>query len=131
MKTLIVEDELTSRLLLQGILSGKGECHTAVSGEEAVQAFRIATISGEPYDLICMDIKMPGIDGVEALRQIREIEETHGVKSTEGTKVLMATADESPGGIFQSFNALCDAYFVKPINADKLIQKLRKMQLPV
>jgi two-component system chemotaxis response regulator CheY len=131
MKTLIVEDELTSRLLLQGILSGKGECHTAVNGEEAVEAFRISIVSGEPYDLICMDIKMPGIDGVEALRQIREIEETHGVQSTEGTKVLMATADESPGGIFQSFNALCDAYFVKPIDADKLIQKLRKMQLPV
>jgi two-component system chemotaxis response regulator CheY len=131
MKTLIVEDELTSRLLLQGILSAKGECHTAVSGEEAVEAFRISLISREPYDLICMDIKMPGIDGVEALRQIREIEEKHGVPSTEGVKVLMATADESPSGIFQSFNALCDAYFVKPINADKLIQKLRKMQLPV
>jgi two-component system chemotaxis response regulator CheY len=131
MKTLIVEDELTSRLMLQGVLSGKGECHTAVNGEEAVEAFRRAIVSGQPYDLVCMDIKMPGIDGVEAVRQIRMIEETHGVRSTEGTKILMATADGTPGGIFQSFNALCDAYFVKPIDAAKLIQKLRQMQLPV
>jgi two-component system chemotaxis response regulator CheY len=131
MKTLIVEDELTSRLMLQGVLSGKGECHTAVTGEEAVEAFRRAIVSGQPYDLVCMDIKMSGIDGVEAVRQIRQIEENHGVRSTEGTKILMATADGTPGGIFQSFNAWCDAYFVKPIDAAKLIEKLRQMQLPV
>ena len=131
MKTLIVEDDLTSRLFLQGILSRNGECHTAVNGEEAVEAFRIAIVKGEPYDLVCMDIKLPGIDGVEAVRLMRDVEQKHGVLSTNGTKILMATADETPGGVLQAFNALCDAYFVKPIDATELIAKLRTMGLRV
>jgi len=131
MKTLIVEDDFTSRLFLQGILSRNGECHTAVNGEEAVEAFRIGIVSGEPYDLVCMDIKLPGIDGVEAVRLIRDIEEKHGVLSTNGTKILMATADDTPSGVLQAFNALCDAYFVKPIDAAKLTEKLRNMGLRV
>jgi two-component system chemotaxis response regulator CheY len=43
MKTLIVEDDFTSRLFLQKILSPYGECHIAVNGNEAVQAFQMAT----------------------------------------------------------------------------------------
>ena len=47
MKTLIVEDDFTSRLLLQASLSAYGECHIAVNGKEAVEAFRTAR-EGEP-----------------------------------------------------------------------------------
>ena len=67
MKTLIVEDEPTSRLLLQAILSGYGDCDIATDGEEAVEAFRSALEQGVPYNLVCMDIMMPKLDGHEAL----------------------------------------------------------------
>ena len=52
MKTLIVEDDFTSRLLLQTFLSRYGECHLAVNGKEAVEAFRMALDNGSPYNLI-------------------------------------------------------------------------------
>src|SRR5208282_338399 len=71
MRTLIVEDEFTSRLLLQSFLSQYGECHIAVNGREAVAAFRTACESGQAYDLICMDIMMPEMDGQTAVREIR------------------------------------------------------------
>jgi len=129
MRTLVVEDELTSRLMMQSVLSSYGECHSAVDGEEALEAFRIAVDSGRPYDLVCMDVKMPGISGVEAVRRIRNIEESHGVLSTNGAKIVMTTIVEDPHGVVQSFGALCDEYLVKPIDRGKLLQKLRQMGL--
>ena len=75
MKTLIVEDDFTSRLFLQTFLSRYGDCHMAVNGKEAVEAFQMATDNGSPYHLICMDIMMPEMDGQEAVRQVRALEE--------------------------------------------------------
>ena len=79
MKTLIVEDDFTSRLFLQTFLSRYGECHIAVNGREAVEAFRMAADNGSPYDLICMDIMMPEMDGQEAVKQIRALEEAQAL----------------------------------------------------
>jgi two-component system chemotaxis response regulator CheY len=128
-KTLVVEDELTSRILLQNLLSRYGKCHIAVNGEEAVEAFRMALADAAPYDLICMDIRMPGIDGVEAARQIRAIETSDGVLSSYGTKIIMQTSVDDPKEIVQSFRALCDAYLIKPVSAARLIGELHKLTL--
>src|SRR3989304_1394191 len=93
-KTLIVEDDFTSSLLLQGILKPYGTSHTALNGNQAVEAVRAALEAGEPYNLICLDIMMPEMDGQEALRQIRALEEAKGIIAINGAKVVMTTALE-------------------------------------
>ncbi len=70
MKCLIVEDDFTARKLLLACLSKHAECDVAVNGKEAIQAFYTA-IKEKPYDLLCLDIYMPEMDGQEALRVIR------------------------------------------------------------
>src|SRR5579864_7097961 len=92
MRTLIVEDDFTSRLLLQTFLARYGECHIAVNGREAVEMFRSALEKGQTYDLICMDIMMPEMDGREAVRQMRALEEGQGILSSSGAKIIMTTA---------------------------------------
>lgn len=63
MKSLIVEDDFTGRLLLQKLLAPYGECHIAVNGKEAISAFAMALESGERYDRVCLDIMMEEKDG--------------------------------------------------------------------
>ena len=92
MKTLIVEDDFTSRMLLQELLRSFGTSHIAVNGREAIEASRAAIEAGEQYDLICMDIRMPEMDGQEALRLIRSHEDAKGLTSSMKAKVVMTTA---------------------------------------
>jgi two-component system chemotaxis response regulator CheY len=129
MKTLIVEDDLSSRLLLQTLLGRYGECHVAVNGKEAVQAFQIAKGDGRGYDLVCMDIMMPEMDGNAALREIREVEAAAGVKSSAAVKIIMTTALTDMKDVITAFQGLCDAYLFKPIAKAKLVEQLQMLRL--
>ena len=129
MKTLIVEDDFTSRLLLQASLTPYGECHIAVNGRVAVEAFRAAREQGQRYDLICMDIMMPEMDGQEALRQIRKLEDDADILSGDAVKVVMTTALDDIGSVMTAFKGLCDAYLMKPIDKAKLLAQLKSLHL--
>jgi two-component system, chemotaxis family, chemotaxis protein CheY len=129
MCTVIVEDDFTSRILLQSLLSRYGECHIAVNGKEALAAFRDGHESGQKYDLICMDIMMPEMDGQTAVREIRTLEQADGTLSTRGVKIIMTTALDDVKNLVQSFKSLCDAYLFKPIDSGKLLTHLRDLHL--
>jgi two-component system chemotaxis response regulator CheY len=125
LRMLVAEDDFVCRLILQTFLSPYGECHVAVNGREAVETFRSALERGEKYDLICMDIMMPEMDGREAVLQVRALEEAHGVLLNYGAKIIMTTALDDIKGVFQCFKALCDAYLVKPIDLAKLLSQMK------
>jgi two-component system chemotaxis response regulator CheY len=129
MKTLIVEDDSTSRLLMQEFLKGFGLTHIAVNGQEAVEAIRVALLSGHHYNLICLDIMMPGLNGQQALRKIREMEEERGIFSSDGAKIIMTTALDDMQNKISAFSGLCDGYLAKPIYKERLLAELRKLAL--
>jgi two-component system, chemotaxis family, chemotaxis protein CheY len=128
-RMLLVEDDFASRLLLQTFLCKYGECHVAVNGREAVEAFRGALEHGQRYDLICMDIMMPEMDGREAVRHIRALEEEFGILSTSGAKIVMTTAVDEVKEVIRCFHELCDSYLTKPIDLGKLLAQMRAYQL--
>ncbi len=129
MKTLIVEDDFTSRLLLQNLLNPYGQVHIAVNGREAVQAVQAAIENNHNYNLICLDIMMPEMDGQQALKKIRQLEEEVGVLSTEGAKIIMTTALNDIKNVKNAFQGLCDGYIVKPIDKSKLLKTLADLGL--
>jgi len=129
LRVLVVEDDFVSRLLLQTFLSRYGECHMAVNGREAVEAFRLSLERGQKYDLICMDIMMPEMDGREAVRHIRALEEAQGISSTYGAKIIMTTAVGDIKEVIRCFQELCDSYLVKPIDLPELLSQLKSYNL--
>lgn len=129
MRFLIVEDDFTSRKFMQSILSPYGECDIAVNGREAVDAFK-ASLEGLEYDLICLDIMMPEMDGHEALRHIREIEKSKGIRSADEVKVVMTTALDDPKNVVEAYyKGGATSYVPKPIDRHLFIQLLKNLDI--
>ncbi len=130
MKVLIVEDDFTSRKLMQTILSPYGECDIAVNGKEAVEAFEVSLAADAPYDLICMDIMMPEMDGQEALKRIRAIEKDKGLRGANEVKVVMTTALDDPKNVVEAYyKGGATSYIPKPIDRQLFIHLLRNLGL--
>jgi two-component system chemotaxis response regulator CheY len=129
LRILLAEDDFACRLLLQTFLARYGECHTAVNGKEAVEVFSISIEQEQPYDMICMDIMMPEMDGREAVRRIRAIEEASGTLSSSGVKIIMTTTVEDVKEVILCFQELCDAYLMKPIDLAELVEQMKRYQL--
>jgi len=109
------------------MLSKFGECHVAVNGEEAISAFKDSFTA--QYDLVCLDINMPIKNGMEALKEMREFENTIGVASPGFVKIIMTTGLDDKRNILDSFKEQCDGYLIKPIHADKLSELLTSLGL--
>ena len=129
MKTLIVEDELTSRVVLREILKRYGPPQVAMNGVEAVEAVRVALQAGEPFDLICLDIIMPEMDGQEALKRIRKLEEDSGLTTETRARVIMTTAHADRDNVLEAIRGQCDHFLVKPIDSRALLDELRRFGL--
>ena len=127
MKCLIAEDDKVARKLLGAHLSGYGDCSFAINGNEALDAFQEALENDQPYDLICLDIMMPKMDGREALSAIRRIEENKKIPESECVKVIMTTALNDFNHIANAFRIGCEAYLVKPIRKEELIEEMASL----
>ena len=130
MKSLVVEDDFVSRLVLQKMLMPCGTCNIAVNGKEAVEAYILAHSEGEPYDLICLDIMMPEMDGREALKKIRQKEIDLNILPQKETKIIMITALDTPKEVIDAYyQGGCTSYLVKPINKEKIINAIKELEL--
>ena len=108
-KVLIVDDVATNRELLDELLSGIGfSTRAAASGEEAI----VVHDEWQP-DLVLMDLRMPGIDGFEAVRQLR--------KSGSTAVIISVTASSEPGAERHAFEAGIDAFVRKPYREEVLL----------
>ncbi|MBW2115989.1 MAG: response regulator [Deltaproteobacteria bacterium] len=115
-KVLVVEDNEKNMYLISFILKKNGyEVIEALSGEEGIEL----AIKEKP-DLVIMDIQLPGIDGLEATKRIRESE------ADDKLPIVALTSYALTGDREKAYNAGCTGYIEKPINPEAIIAKIEK-----
>ncbi|PKK88316.1 MAG: response regulator [Candidatus Wallbacteria bacterium HGW-Wallbacteria-1] len=117
MRILVVDDDFISLTKLKALLSIKGDCQAATNGAQAIEMFIEAHAAGKPYDLITMDIEMPGMTGYEAVEAIRAWEKENRI-FMDGSEVavLMVTVKSDSGNFISSFKSGCEGYIIKPFD---------------
>ncbi|GFO61487.1 two-component system response regulator [Geomonas silvestris] len=127
MKCLIVDDEIFCREFVATLLRSTAECHQAGSGAEALEKFNQALVAKLPFDLVILDIMMPGMNGQEVAKRMREIEASQGAKMGH---IVMLTALNSANDAMEAFcQAQSAAYLVKPVSKDGLFNMIGKLGL--
>ena len=115
-RILVIEDHEENRRLLRDLLTSFGyELIEAASGEDGLIA-----ASAQPLDLILMDIQLPGIDGYETTRRIKENPALRQIP------VIAVTSYALSGDDVKAFAAGCDAYVTKPFDPAKLLDKIQE-----
>lgn len=127
MRVLIAEDEPIARRLIVKYVTDYLEADAVANGLEAVALFEEALAQDRRYELVFLDIMMPGLDGQQALARIRDLESARGIKPSEAAPVVMTTALDDEENIFDAHVAGCIAYLVKPFRRADVLQVLESL----
>ncbi|WP_449230994.1 response regulator [Azospirillum doebereinerae] len=121
MRILLAEDEAVNRMAAFAMLRRAG--HTVVAVEDGPSAVAAAAkgVEGEAFDLILMDLGLPGFDGDEAVRRIR----AQADGATSRPRILMLTATATPGGLERCQRCGADGVLPKPLRLDAVEVALR------
>jgi PAS domain S-box-containing protein len=120
-KTLIIDDNATNRLILREMLARWGAVATeAEGGEQGLAALLQAEQAGAPYALVLLDHRMPGIDGFQVAERISK----H--PSLAGTIILMLTSDNRAGDVARGRELGLAAYLVKPVKRAELLEAIQE-----
>ena len=129
MRILIAEDNLVNRHLMQKLLQPVGDCDLVEDGEKALEFARQAIEHENPYDLICMDVMMPNMDGHDAVAAIRKLEQEKGIPEPKQAKVIMTTAVDSASSFKIAETCGANGYLIKPVRKLQLYDELEKLGL--
>ncbi len=126
MRCIVVDDEPTARLHLRMLLEANGQVDEAENAAVALEQIREAVKAKTPYDLVCLDLSMPGPDGLETVAMIREIDQY--MRAGKRTGVVIVTASSDTQDILAAFKQKADAYLVKPVSMKKLADAMEQVQ---
>ena len=115
-KILIVDDAAFMRMMTKDILTKNGYevVAEAANGVEAVELYK----SHQP-DLVTMDITMPEMDGIEAVKQIKAV--------NPAAKVIMCSAMGQQSMVMDAIKAGANDFIVKPFQADRVLEAVKKI----
>ncbi|MHC1791924.1 response regulator [Solidesulfovibrio sp.] len=130
LRALIVDDDPVSKRFLAEILSPYAACDLAADGREGLDAFDRALCAHRPYDLIFLDVMMPGMDGHQALEGMRHLERQQDVGIAEAATVIMVSAADDSRNVYRAFfQGQAVSFLAKPFSSDTVLDELRKFDI--
>ena len=125
LSVLVAEDNEINALLMRSLLTRLGhQVVISTNGEEALESWLAARSASTPYDLVLMDIQMPGLDGIETTKRIRANE---AAGAGRRTPILALTANTLVEDRYACFEAGMDGFLVKPLDREKLAEALNRL----
>ena len=113
-KILVAEDNDSNYILMTYILKKRYEYDRARNGQEAVEM-----VKNGQFDLVLMDIKMPVMDGLEATKQIKQLD--------RDLPIIAVTANAFDSDRQLAFDVGCDDFLAKPISSDACLRTISKI----
>ena len=125
LKTLIIDDHPASIAILKNMLDEVCECFVTTRGQKGIELFEYAYKNGVPFEVVLLDIIMPGLDGIETLKKIRTIEASYRVSSDPPGKlarIIMQTSSEDPQDYESShMEGNCSGFINKPYSRGAIL----------
>jgi CheY-like chemotaxis protein len=123
LRLLAVDDAPSNLAVLRAMLATCDmEMETVLDGAGALEAVQIAAREGRPFDLILMDVMMPGMDGKETTRRLRALPGTMG-----SMPVIAVTASAFPDDLAEARAAGMDRHVIKPVDRALLLQVIAQV----
>lgn len=109
------------------VLSHFGTCEIVSDGQLALHACHAALDEGRPFDLICLDIELPGMEGGKVLKYLRQYEAV--TKATSTVKVVVISGVRAAEQVLDMYRLGCQGYLMKPIRVENLLTRLSELEV--
>ena len=129
MRILVAEDVKLIQKMLRRLLEPYGEITIAATGKEAYQEFQKTLQNKNYFDLICLDINIPEINGLDVLKNIRAAEKLNHVPLKDRAKIVIVSSSNDADVVMKAIKFGCDGYIVKPFSKEKIVAELGKLNL--
>lgn len=125
MKIMVIDDIMMNILVLKQAAKSFGTVDGFQDWEAGLTALRGAYCLGAQYDLLFLDILMPGRNGLEVLKDVQALGRQHAIGRK--TKVVMLTSISEPGSVREAIRLGAAGYVLKPIEAERIHDELRRI----
>ncbi len=129
MRILVAEDVTLIQKMLKRLLEPYGEITFAANGREAFQEFQKTLQTQNYFNLICLDINIPEINGLDVLKNIRAAEKLNHVPLKDRAKIVIVSSTNDADVVMKAIKLGCDGYIVKPFSKEKIVAELKKLNL--
>ena len=128
-KTLVVEDVSLLQKMIGRMLKSYAIITSVDNGIEAIYQYTKAILDEKPFDLICLDIYIPEMNGLEVLQNIRKFEDKIGLNEENRVKIIVITSLTNNDNFEKEIKKYANSFLNKPFSPGDLTLQLKKLNL--
>jgi DNA-binding NarL/FixJ family response regulator len=122
MRSLVIDDEPIARLQLRLLLESRGPVDEAPDAIAGLQRIRDAIADNDPFDLVCIDLSMPGPSGIDAIKMVKDVDQK--LRRGQHTNVVVVTASDDQKDMRAALQQHVDGYLLKPVTPGQIVETI-------